>query len=196
MARMNATDLARLDHDSLVALILKQAATIDVLNARIEQLTRSGKRQAAPFSKGTRVKDPKKPGRKPAEGTFSRRMAPPLEALSEPPIEVPLAEPACPQCGGELAPERSEDVSITDLPEAPRPRTRLFRIAVHRRGACGVAARGRHPDVAADQRGATAHRFGPRLLAAAHHLHHGLGVPVRKLPEMLGLLTGVRITPA
>ncbi len=55
---MNATDLAKLDHDSLVALILKQAAIndalnarIDALNARIEELTRSGKRQAAPFSK-------------------------------------------------------------------------------------------------------------------------------------------------
>ena len=191
---MNATDLAKLDHDSLVALILKQAAIIDALKAQIEELTRSGRRQAAPFSKGTRVKDPKKPGRKPGEGTFRRRMAPSPEQLSEPPIEVPVAEPACPRCGGELALERHEDVSITDLPEVPRPRVRLFRLAVHRCRGCGVTARGRHPEVAADQRGATAHRFGPRLLAAAHHLHYGLGVPVRKLPAMLRLLCGVRIT--
>lgn len=191
---MNATDLAKLDHDSLVALILKQAAIIDALKAQIEELTRSGRRQAAPFSKGTRVKDPKKPGRKPGEGTFRRRMAPAPEQLSEPPIEVPIAEPACTRCGGELALERHEDVSITDLPEVPRPRVRLFRLAVHRCRGCGVAARGRHPEVAADQRGATAHRFGPRLLAAAHHLHYGLGVPVRKLPAMLRLLCGVTIT--
>ena len=191
---MNATDLAKLDHDSLVALILKQAAIIDALKAQIEELTRSGRRQAAPFSKGTRVKDPKKPGRKPGEGTFRRRMAPSPEQLSEPPIEVPIAEPACTRCGGELALERHEDVSITDLPEVPRPRVRLFRLAVHRCRGCGVTARGRHPEVAADQRGATAHRFGPRLLAAAHHLHYGLGVPVRKLPAMLRLLCGVRIT--
>lgn len=191
---MNATDLAKLDHDSLVALILKQAAIIDALKAQIEELTRSGRRQAAPFSKGTRVKDPKKPGRKPGEGTFRRRMAPSPEQLSEPPIEVPIAEPACTRCGGELALERHEDVSITDLPEVPRPRVRLFRLAVHRCRGCGVTARGRHPEVAADQRGATAHRFGPRLLAAAHHLHYGLGVPVRKLPAMLRLLCGVTIT--
>jgi hypothetical protein len=31
-------------------------------------------------------------------------------------------------------------------------------------------------------------------LAAACHLHYGLGAPVRKLPEMLELLTGVRLT--
>ena len=191
---MNATDLAKLDHDSLVALILKQAAIIDALKAQIEELTRSGRRQAAPFSKGTRVKDPKKPGRKPGEGTFRRRMAPAPEQLSEPPIEVPIAEPACTRCGGELALERHEDASITDLPEVPRPRVRLFRLAVHRCRGCGVTARGRHPEVAADQRGATAHRFGPRLLAAAHHLHYGLGVPVRKLPAMLRLLCGVTIT--
>jgi hypothetical protein len=39
-----------------------------------------------------------------------------------------------------------------------------------------------------------AHRPGPRLLAAAHWLHHGLGVPVRKLPALLETLTGIRLT--
>jgi transposase len=191
---MTEADLAKLGRDQLVALILKQAAAIAVLQAKVEELTRSGKRQAAPFSKGSRVKGPKKPGRKPGQGTFKRREAPTSEQLSEPPVEVPVERPACPCCGGELAFDHVEEASITDLPEVIRPRVRLFRVAVHRCRGCGAAARGRHPELADDQRGATAHRLGPRLLAAAHHVHYRLGVPVRKLPELFETLTGIRFT--
>jgi transposase len=191
---MTEADLAKLGRDELVALILKQAAAIASLRARIEELTRSGKRQASPFSKGTRKKDPKRPGRKPGQGMFKTREAPAPEQLSEPPVDVPLEQPACPACGGELAFERVEEASITDLPEVIRPRVRLFRVAAHRCTGCGAAARGRHPELAADQRGATAHRLGPRLLAAAHHVHYRLGVPVRKLPELFRALTGTTLT--
>jgi hypothetical protein len=34
---------------------------------------------------------------------------------------------------------------------------------------------------------------GPRVKAAAHTLHYGLGVPVRKLPAVLRELKGVSI---
>lgn len=184
---MSGTDLAKLDRDALIALVLKLAA-------EVEALKRSGKRQAAPFSKGTRVKDPKRPGRKPGQGRFERRQAPAVGTLSEPPIDVPAAETDCPKCGGELGDDRVEAASIVDLPEVVRPRVRLFRVAVRRCRRCGATARGRHPDLAPDPRGATAHRLGPRLLATAHQLHYGLGVPVRKLPAVLGLLTGIRLT--
>jgi transposase len=184
---MSRTDLAELDRDALIALVLK-------LQAEVESLKRGGKRQAAPFSKGTRTKAPKEPGRKPGQGAFKRRESPAPGQLSEPPIDVPVAEPACPKCGGGLVEGRVEEASIVDLPEVARPRVRLFRVGVHRCMGCGATARGRHPDLAPDQHGATAHRLGPRLLAAAHHLHYGLGVPVRKLPEVLLLLTGARLT--
>jgi transposase len=191
---MTESDLAKLGREGLVALILKQAAAIAALEARIDELTRAGKRQAAPFSKGTRVENPKRPGRKPGQGTFKTRETPTPEQLSEPPIDVPVAEPTCPDCGGELAFDHVEEASITDLPDVVKPRVRLFRVAVHRCTGCGATARGRRPELAADQRGATAHRLGPRLLAAAHYLHYGLGVPVRKLPELLRLLTGAALT--
>ncbi len=42
--------------------------------------------------------------------------------------------------------------------------------------------------------GATAHRMGPRVMAAAHATHDGLGVPVRKVPAVPHLYTGVRLT--
>ena len=176
---MSGTDLARLDRDALIALVLKLAAGV-------EALKRSGRRQAAPFSKGTRVNDPERPGRKPGQGPFQRRQAPDPESLSEPPIDVPAAETDCPRCGGELGDDRVQAAWIVDLPEVVRPRVRLFRVAVGRCRRCGATARGRHPDLAHDQRGATAHRLGPRLLAAAHQLHYGLGVPVRKRPERSG----------
>jgi hypothetical protein len=163
---------------------------IAALQANIEEPRRCGKRQAAPFSKGQRVRNPKRPGRKPGQGMFRHREAPAPEQLSEPPLDVPVAEPACPDCGGELTFDRIEEASLTDLPEVAKPRVWLFRVAVRRCARCGAVARGRHPELATDQRGATAHRLGPRLLAAAHQAHYRPGVPVRKLPELLRLLTG------
>jgi transposase len=59
---------------------------------------------------------------------------------------------------------------------------------------CGQQVRGRHPDLALDQYGATAHRLGPRVMAAAHVLHYGVGIPVRKVPAVLAALTGVWLT--
>jgi len=54
--------------------------------------------------------------------------------------------------------------------------------------------RGRHPEVAPDQFGATAHRLGSRAQAAAHALHYGEGVPQRKVPGILRCLTGLKVT--
>jgi hypothetical protein len=191
---MSGTDLAALDRDALIALVLKLGAEVESLRAEVAALNRGGKRQAAPFSKGTRVKDPRRPGRKPGQGVFRRREAPSLDRLSEPPIDVPVAESACPKCGGELDEAHAEEASVVDLPRVVRPRVRLFRVGVRRCRRCGATARGRHPDLAPDQRGATAHRLGPRVRSAAHCLHYGLGVPVRKLPAVLETLTGVRLT--
>ena len=124
---MKKPDLFALDRDALIGLVRK-------LVAEVETLKRSGKRQAAPFSKWTRVKAPKTPGRKPGQGMFKRRDAPSLESLSEPPIDVPVAEAACPKSGDGRVADRVEDASVVDLPAVVRPRVRLFRIDVHRGG--------------------------------------------------------------
>ena len=50
------------------------------------------------------------------------------------------------------------------------------------------------PGLEPDQTGATAHRVGPGLMAAAHALHYGIGVPVRKVPAILNELAEVVIT--
>jgi hypothetical protein len=87
-----------------------------------------------------------------------------------------------------------EQVSNTDIPPQPEPEVRRYEVEVYRCPACGRRVRGQHPDVAPDQYGATAHRVGPRVKAAAHTLHYGLGVPVRKVPAILLELKGIRIT--
>jgi transposase len=193
--------LAALSRDEVVELVLKQhhhiaalTAKIEALQAEVERLKREGPRQAAPFSKGTRVTAPKKPGRKPGKGLFRYRAAPEQATQLGAPIEVPVTLSACPACGGQLVAEGTAVAATTELPEAVRPQVRQFRVAMSRCRACGRRVRGQHPDLAPDQYGATAHRVGEGVMASAHVLHYGIGVPLRKVPAVLRALTGVRVT--
>ncbi len=180
--------------DALEREVAALRTIIAALRAELDQLTRRSKRQAAPFSKDERVAEPKRAGRKPDQGPFHFRAAPQAEALSEPPIAVPVTERVCPHCGGELVEERVDFASVTDLPEHPQAQVRQYRVSVCRCQACGKRVRGQHPALAPDQLGATANRVGERLLAAGHTLHHAAGVPIRKVPGILGLLTGASVT--
>jgi transposase len=201
-------DIASLSREDLLVLVTELqrqvlalqeqvaqlAADNQELRAEVDRLTRQSKRQAAPFSKGTRSNQPKRPGRKPGQGTFSFRQAPRPEKITDPPVEVPVAREACPLCGGELAEERVDLAYVTELPPLPRPKVTQYRVWVCRCIGCGRKVRGEHPDLAPDQYGATAHRLGPRAMAAAHALHYQVGIPVRKAPLVLALLTGMKLT--
>jgi transposase len=139
--------------------------------------------------------DPKRPGRKAGQGPFTFRQAPAATgASSEPPIEVPVTVGQCPCCGGELRYERTDEASVTDMPPAAQPEVKSYAVEVRRCARCGQRVRGQHQDVATDQHGATAHRVGPRVKAAAHMVHYGMGVPVRKLPAILREFTGIEVT--
>jgi transposase len=85
---------------ALVAQLQGQIAdlttTIEALRAENDKLQRNTKRQAAPFSKGSRVSQPKRPGRKPGSGAFSFRQAPQPGEITEPPVVVPVTVAACP----------------------------------------------------------------------------------------------------
>ena len=159
---------------------------------KLEKLLRSKSRTASPFSKGKRKANPKRPGRKPGEGAFRNR-AEPVTTESKP-VDVPVSNMRCPCCGGELKWERTDRVSTTDMPAQPQPEVKVYDVAVCECTKCGLRVRGQHPDLAADQYGATAHRVGPRVKALAHALHYGQGVPVRKLPAILRETTGVTLT--
>src|SRR5918999_4101915 len=201
-------DIASLRRADLLALVAEQqqqitqlqgqlataTATIASLQVEVERLTREKKRQAAPFSKGTRESKPKRPGRQPGSGTFSFRQAPKPEEITESPVEVPVTLEACPGCGGQLAKDRVDLAYITDIPPLPRPKVTQYRVRVCWCLACGRKVRGEHPDLAPDQYGATAHRVGHRVMAAAHALHYQMGIPVRKVPTVLETLTGLQLT--
>src|SRR5918992_2674568 len=194
-------DLESLSREELLALLAElhcQVVELTASNASLQaenaQLQRSNKRQAAPFSKGTRGRQPKRPGRQPGSGTFSCRQAPRPEEITEPPVNVPVTLECCLRCGGKLAEERVDLAYITELPPMPRPRVTQYRVWVCRCTGCGRKVRGGHPDLAPDQYGATAHRLGPRAMATAHALHYQVGIPVRKTPLVLKLLTGMELT--
>lgn len=194
----NLTELSRGELVELVVDLQRQLAEAlaanEALRKQIAELQWAGKRQAAPFSKGSGAAHPKRPGRKPGSGTFSFRKAPSDEEVTEPWVEVPVTIDACPACGGRLQPERMDIASVTELPPLPRPVVTGYRVQVCRCTACGKQVRGRHPGLAPDQHGASAHRLGERAMAVAHTLHYGVGIPVRKVPAVLGFLTGVRVT--
>jgi transposase len=176
--------------DRVEKLVAENAA----LKAQLEQHARAAKRQAAPFSKGRRKAQAKRPGRKPGQGRFTFRTLPRPDQWTAPPIDVRLTEPVCPCCGEPLQEQRVDFAATTEIPPQPQPIVQPYRVWAYRCPTCDTTVRASHPDLAPDQYGATAHRLGPRLMAAAHVTHYGLGVPVRKVPAVLRLYTGVRVT--
>jgi transposase len=158
---------------------------IDRLRRESEQLRKELKAAGRGKTKGPskrKAKRKKRPGRKAGKGPFTFRSAPPPAETSEPPVEVPVTITQCPCCGGDLRWERTDPVTVTDMPEQPQPEVKSYAVEVRRCQRCGQRVRGQHPDVAPDQYGATAQRVGPRVKAAAHVMQYGMGVPVRKVP--------------
>jgi transposase len=122
-------DITSLSQEELLGLVVQLQrkvqeleTSVHELQTEVERLTREKRPQAAPFSKGTRVSNPKCPGRQPGEGTFSFRQAPRPEAITEPPVNVPVTLERCLRCGGKLAEERVDSAYVTDLPPCPGPR--------------------------------------------------------------------------
>src|SRR5215213_599765 len=173
------TELAQLGKQALLAFVAQVLAECGALQTRIEvllaemaalktqleQRTRDAKRQAAPFSKGQRKVQPKRPGRKPGQGPFTFRTLPRPDQWTAPPIEVRLPEPVCPCCGEALLEQRVDFAAITEIPPQPRPIVQPYRVWVYRCPTCETTVRAPHPDLAPDQYGATAHRMGPRVIA-------------------------------
>jgi transposase len=194
-------DPPQLSHEQWLELVRQLIAENGRLRAEnthlreeIEQLKRKNARSAAPFSKHKRKKDPKRPGRKPGQGEFRNRPVPSEEDYRGPPVDVPVSETVCPECGGDLMEDSEEIVTNTEISPAPRPEVKAYRIKIWSCCRCKRKVRGQHPEVAHDQCGVTAHRLGPRAQAAAHLLYYGDGIPQRKVPGVLKSLTGLPVT--
>lgn len=117
-----------------------------------------------------------------------------MEGVDPTTIAVAVSSPCCPQCGGPLGEPHIEVATVTELPAKPTVEVRKYEVEVRQCHQCGKRVRGRHPELEDNQQGATAHRVGRRLKAAAHVLHYGMGVPVRKVPAIVKELTGAVVT--
>src|SRR5207244_7879004 len=156
------------------------------------ELSPSG--QGRPQCNSKRKAKRNRSGRQAGKGRFTFRGAPASAVTKGPSQPVPVTITQCPCCGGALQWERTDEVTVTDMPERPQPEIKCYAVEVRRCEACGQRVRGQHPDVAPDPYGATAHRVGLRVKAAAHAVHYGMGVPVRKVPAILREFTGVEVT--
>ena len=152
-------ELAQLGKEALLAFVAQLLTEFAALKARVEELlaenaalkaqldqhARDAKRQAAPFSKGQRKAQPKRPGRKPGQGHFTFRTLPTPDQWTAPPIEVRLPEPVCPCCGEPLQEHRVEFAAITDIPPQPKPIVQPYRVWVYRCPTCDTTVRAPHP---------------------------------------------------
>src|SRR5712691_9249706 len=80
---------------------------IDELRKELEAAQRAARRQAAPYARGKRKKNPKSPGRKPGAKYGKQHNRPIPDHVDE---EITVAAPEkCPGCGGPLTLERMEE---------------------------------------------------------------------------------------
>jgi len=162
------------------------------LQQLLEAERRAGKRQAAPFSKGSRKHKPKKPGRKPGAdyGAKGHRPPPPAQQIDET-HEAPLPE-VCPDCGG---PVEETDIQQQYQVEIPRkPIQRQFNIHIGWCDDCQRRVQGRHPLQTSDALGAAASQLGPDAQAAVVELNKNAGLSHGKVSRVFANLFGIKLT--
>ncbi len=196
----DSTSLAELTA-AVVRLEARIAELTDTLAARdarvaeleklLEDSRRSGKRQAAPFSKGEPVEEPKRPGRRSGKnhGRHGHR-AVPLGPVDRD-LDAPLSA-CCPDCGGVVDHERDEEQFATELPEV-RPVVTRFTIGIGRCRNCKRRVQGRHLEQTSNALGAAASQVGPHAKGLAIWLHYALGLSFGKTAQVLSHL-GVPVT--
>lgn len=197
-----------LSERDLVEIIRKQATALEEseavnrilqveiarLKKRIEELERKNRNYVSPHSRETRKADPKPPGRRAGEGIWRYKAPPPPEQVVD---TIAVERPnQCSVCGfkGELTFKRLDKAWISELITDHAIQITAYSVPVMQCPQCGAQVRGQHADLAADQFGATAHRCGKRLNATVQLLHHEIGVPQRRIPRVLELMTGLRLT--
>jgi transposase len=171
--------------------IAELEARIALLEQKLEASLRSGKRQAAPFSRGLPKVDPKRPGRKSGDdyGTKAFRVVPPvIDEIHE----APLPE-RCPRCGGrQFIDERVEHQYQVEIPR--RPIHRQFNVSVARCTCCDKRVQGRHPLQTSDALGCCASQVGPEAQSAVVMLNKELGLSQGKISRFFQTFFGIKLT--
>jgi transposase len=163
---------------------------LQLLEQKIESMSRAGKRQAAPFSKGVPKINPQKPGRKSGDdyGTHARRAIPPIIDEVH---EAPLPD-RCPRCGGDVVASRVDQQYQAEIPR--RAIYRQFNVAVGRCACCDGRVQGRHPLQTSDALGACASQVGPEAQAAVVMLNKELGLSQGKISRFFQSFFGIKLS--
>jgi transposase len=164
----------------------------DRLRRLLDEATRAGKRQAAPFAKGQPAAQPKKPGRKPGKdyGTKAHRQPPTPDQIDEV-HEAPLPD-RCPECGGPLYETHVAQQFQVEIPR--KPIHRQFNIHVGQCQQCHRRAQGRHPLQTSDALGTAAAQLGPDAQAAVVELNKQGGLSHGKVTRCLESLFGIPLS--
>jgi len=156
-----------------------------------DQRTRDGKRQAAPFSKGSPKSPPDKPGRKAGEdyGTQAFRTLP--DAPPDPILKV-KAPKRCPACGGSV---RETHVAQQFQIEIPRHTfVRRFDLPIGVCTDCGQRVQPRHSLQTSDALGAAAVQFGPDARALMAPLKNKIGLSYGDIAALMKDAFGIEVT--
>jgi len=146
---------------------------IDELRKELEAAQRAARRQAAPYSRGKRKKNPKSPGRKPGAKYGKQHNRPIPDHVDE---EITVAAPEkCPGYGGSLTLERMEEQYQEEI--VRRTFVRRFHIPVCRCACCEQRVQGRHPLQTSDALGAAAVQVGPEALTLGVLMNKAQGLP-------------------
>ena len=149
---------------------------------QVQEAQRSAKRQAAPFSKGSPKKRPKRPGRKRGKNYGGKARRPVPDHVNET-YSVPLP-PCCPHCSGPVTFKKTVDQYQEEIPKV-KTVIRRFRIDFGQCDRCHRAVRGRHPLQTSDAVGAAGVTVGPTALALAASLSKGFGISFGKVRGVL-----------
>ncbi len=162
------------------------------LREALEEARRSGKRQAAPFSRGKKKDRPAKPGRKAgsAYGPQARR-APPKQIDERVTVDCPLI---CPNCGGGVRLEGKSSQYQTDVPQI-EPTTTEFEIHYGRCLRCDRLVQGRAASQISDATGPVGGvQIGPNTIAITAHLNKACGMSYGRISEVFAQVFGLTVS--
>ena len=178
--------------------IASQQQTIEDQQARIKELEeklaaakRAEKRQATPFAKSQekRVKDPKRPGRKPQKGQFRHRNKPDKVDITK---QALLHQ--CPLCQStDLKNFHTHENFQIDIPRIQPLITRFITQSAECQK-CHCPVQSRHPQQLSLATGAACVCMGPKVLALAADMHEHMGCSYEKIADCLTHLFGFPIT--
>jgi transposase len=161
------------------------------LKDELEAARRAVHRQAAPFSRGTRVAQPRRPGRKPGAAYGPQAHRPQPRTVDET-YTAPLPD-TCPPCHAAVRAVRVATQYQEDLP-VQRPVVRRFDVQIGTCTHCRRRMPGRHPLQTSDALGAAAAQLGPEAVAVAVLLNKRYGLAYGKIAGLLRERFGLTVT--